>query len=173
MNQNWDRKILFEIQKIRSSRMDKFMLFITMMGNGGLIWIALALILIINPTYRTEGMVTLITLGICAFVINLLVKPLFTRKRPFEQEASVKVLVKRPFGSSFPSGHTATSFACAVALCYMNVPIQFLVLFLATLIGFSRIYLFVHYPSDVLAGLVSGTFIALFVAPIAMRILIK
>ena len=96
MHQNWDRKILFEIQKIRSSKLDKFMLFMTSMGNGGLIWIAISLILIINPIYRLEGLVTLITLGICAFIINLLVKPFFTRKRPFEQVDTVKVLINDP-----------------------------------------------------------------------------
>jgi undecaprenyl-diphosphatase len=78
------------------------------------------------------------------------------RKRPCDRYKDIKMLIKRPIGSSFPSGHAATSFACATAIAAYDLRFGSIALILASLIAISRVYLFVHFPSDVLAGIVSG-----------------
>ena len=93
---------------------------------------------------------------------NGILKNLVGRIRPFDVNTSIQLLVARPHDYSFPSGHTAASFAAAVIL-FLQLPKKYGIpaLILAVLISFSRLYLGVHYPTDVLAGAVSGTLIAL------------
>ena len=83
----------------------------------------------------------------------------------------VPILIRRPMGSSLPSGHTASSFASATILLHMNYKIGLIALALAFIISFSRLYLFVHFPSDVFFGLLSGIAVALINIPIALRLI--
>lgn len=168
----WDYKILFSIQKIQNSFLNSFMLYCTRIGNGGIIWILFGILYLLNPIYRSGGVILLLNLAICAFIVNLLIKPVFTRKRPFETFNHIKVLIKPPFGTSFPSGHTATSFASAFTIIYLDLPLKWLACFLAICISISRIYLFVHYPTDVIGGAIIGILISIFIVPIAMNIII-
>ncbi len=149
--------------------LDRLMLCVTKMGNGGLVWIIISLVLIWNRR-AAEGVLTLIALAITAFLINLIIKPMFTRKRPYELIQSIRTKLNPPFGSSFPSGHAASSFAAASMLWLMNAPLWSFAVVLACLIAVSRVYLFVHFPSDVLVGAVLGVAISYATYVLAGRI---
>ena len=147
--QHLDNKILFKIQELHGPRLDKAMTFFTLMGNGALIWV-----FIIMTTFS-----------------NMFIKSRFNRLRPCDIYKDVPILIRRPMGSSLPSGHTASSFASATILLHMNYKIGLIALALAFIISFSRLYLFVHFPSDVLFGLLSGIAVALINIPIALRLI--
>ena len=87
---------------------------------------------------------------------NMILKPLVARMRPFTVNTAIELLIPPPTDFSFPSGHTYASFASATAICRNNRKIGVPALILASLIAFSRLYLYVHYPSDVLGGAVVG-----------------
>ena len=96
------------------------------------------------------------------FIIgNLIIKNLVARPRPCDIDAAVTLLLDRPHGHSFPSGHTINSMVAAVALFLNNKKIGIPAVILATLIGFSRLYLFVHFPTDVLAGIIIAILVAI------------
>lgn len=174
MNYEFERrlegKILLHIQKMHNPVLDKIMLIATILGNGGLIWVAVILGYIIAHR-RKEAMILIISLALCAFLNNIIIKSFFKRARPCDIFGNYPPLIKRPWGSSCPSGHTATSFAMAVALCKLNLGIGIPAVIVATIIGFSRMYLFVHYPSDVIIGVISGVLITLLVTPIVLGML--
>ncbi|ABX43740.1 phosphatase PAP2 family protein [Lachnoclostridium phytofermentans] len=150
-----DEKLLFQLFKKRSNTMDWFMCFITSLGNCSMIWLAFSLFYWI---YGDRQVTKAILLSLLLTIIgnNLIIKSLCMRKRPCDKYKDIKMLIKRPIGSSFPSGHAATSFACATAIVAYDLRIGSIALILATLIAISRVYLFVHFPSDVLAGILSG-----------------
>ena len=87
---------------------------------------------------------------------DCILKPLFARPRPCDVNTAITILVKRPHGHSFPSGHTASAFAAAFALWLQNRKLGVPALVLAAFIAFTRLYLYVHFPTDVLGGLVLG-----------------
>ena len=156
--QNIDNCILQFIQiNMRSSIMDKVMPLITSLGNGLTIWMLIGVILMINKKYRRHGIMIIISLILCVIVGNLSLKPLVARVRPFNATPLLDVLlIKPPTDFSFPSGHAMCSFASGVVMFYMNKKIGTFALILSSFIGFSRLYLYVHYPSDVFCGMVIG-----------------
>ncbi|WP_262361388.1 phosphatase PAP2 family protein [Peptoniphilus senegalensis] len=133
------------------------MIFITSLGNGGLIWIVAALFLIFQNKnmLKREGFTIAVALIIFSVLGLLILKPIIARPRPFIAQG-VDILIKEPMGFSFPSGHTGSSFAAASVIYFYNKKRGLLALILATLIAFSRMYLFVHYPSDIVGGLILG-----------------
>jgi len=135
--------------------MDKVMLFITSLGNLGIIWIVFALIFLVFKKHRKMGAAMLIALLIAVLLGDAIMKPLIHRIRPFVNGTPVNLLIT-PVDYSFPSGHAFSSFAAAIAIwCYKrNWGIWAAIL--AALISFSRLYLYVHYPSDVIAGMILG-----------------
>lgn len=144
-------------ENIRNTLLDKIMVFITSLGNMSIIWIIIGICLLINKKYRKYGIMLFLSLLFCAIVGNLTLKPLVARIRPFNAKPLLDgLLIKEPSDYSFPSGHTMCSFAPAVVLCYMNKRIGICAVILSILIGFSRLYLYVHYPSDVLSGAIIG-----------------
>lgn len=145
------------LESIHSPILDKVMIFITSLGNGGIFWIALGLIIFFqkNKDSKKKALSIFLSLIIFSIVGLLILKPLIGRPRPFMVEA-FDLLIKEPMGYSFPSGHTGSSFAAAFTIYYYNKNKGILALILAALIGFSRMYLSVHYPTDVLAGLILG-----------------
>ena len=155
---NLDNILLQFIQaNMRSSIMDKLMPLITELGSGATLWIVIGLICTINKKYRKYGLMIIGSLILCLIVGNLTLKHLVARVRPFNAVPILDVLlVKPPTDFSFPSGHTMCSFASAVVIFYMNKKIGILALILSSLIGFSRLYLYVHYPSDVFCGMIIG-----------------
>lgn len=152
----YDRLILFLIHQYRTPAMNKILRLITRSGNGGAVWIIIGFcFLAVSGDFK--GVILFYSSMItCALVNNLLIKSLFMRKRPCDRFTRIPLLIKRPCGSSFPSGHTAVSFACASVLWYLSVPAGIAALVLAAVIGYTRIYFFVHFPSDVLFGVISG-----------------
>lgn len=165
----WEKRMILRLNSSDHPVVDKLMLWATRMGNGGLVWIAVGLIMM-GTGRRLEGLMLLLALTLTAFLINLVVKPMFTRKRPYEILETVRTMVNPPFGSSFPSGHAASSFAAASMLWFFNMPFRYFALALALLIAVSRVYLMVHFPSDVLVGVVSGIVISYLTYLLALRV---
>ena len=172
---SFDLPILDWIQaNLQSPFMDKFMPFITVFGNGGIFWIAWAVLLILFPKTRKTGLGMGFALIMGLIVCNLILKPGVARPRPYDMQAEMGVvidlLVKRSHDFSFPSGHTIASFEAAVVLL-LNSPVMGIpAIILAILVSFSRLYLYVHYPTDVLVSVVLGTLFALIGNAIARKL---
>lgn len=150
-------KILDWLQTIHTPIGDAIMCFITSLGNAGAIWIALAVVLIAIPKTRKSGIIVALALIIDAVLCSGLLKNIVRRTRPFDVNTVVQVLITKPRDFSFPSGHTSASFAAVTALYLAKERKLFVpVLVLACLIAFSRLYLYVHYPTDILGGLLLG-----------------
>jgi undecaprenyl-diphosphatase len=135
--------------------LDRVVPLVTYLGEGGAIWILLALVLLLRKDTRRYGLGVAVALVLDLVLCNLLLKPLVARPRPFTLR-EVTLLVKAPGDWSFPSGHTAASFAAAGALCFGKSKLGAPAVVLATLISLTRLYLYVHYPSDVVAGVAVG-----------------
>jgi undecaprenyl-diphosphatase len=155
--QNMDESILLFIKNnMHSYIMDKAMVTITSLGNGGAIWIIIAVLLMINKKYRKISFIVLGALLISAILGEGVLKHVIQRIRPSEDILAINMLITKPLSYSFPSGHSASSFAGAAALSkYLKKYAPFF-FGLAVLIAFSRLYLYVHYPTDVLAGAILG-----------------
>jgi len=155
--QRFDSSILLYIKdNMHGIIMDKVMVTLTYLGNGGIIWIIIASILIINEKYRKIGFMVLGALILSAILGEEILKHIFKRIRPSADIPAVNLLITKPLSYSFPSGHTSSSFAAAGVLAkyFKEYALEFFSL--ASLIAFSRLYLYVHYPTDVLIGIVLG-----------------
>lgn len=148
--------VLSFLNNLHTPLLDSIFVFITHLGDKGLLWIILGLILIFIPKYKKAGYCVLLALLINLIICNITLKPLFARVRPYEYVEGLRLLIEKPHDFSFPSGHSAASFAAATAmqLNFKKWGIPFLVI--AFLIAFSRLYLHVHFPSDVIFGILLG-----------------
>ncbi len=153
---NWEFDILYALQGIHGPVLDRVMVFLSALGNAGILWISLSLILCIPRTYRKTGLQMLVTIVISFILANLILKKLAARERPCWIDSQVALLVAVPTDYSFPSGHTVNGFAASVALFCNDKRLGIPAVILASLIAFSRLYLFVHFPTDVLAGILIG-----------------
>jgi len=129
---------------------------ITHLGDAGIFWILLAAALLFFPKTRKTGATVAAALIFCLILGNLTLKPLIARIRPYDLVEGVKLLVPAESDYSFPSGHTLSSFAAAVALLLCHKKWGVAALVLASLIAISRLYFYLHYPSDVIAGVILG-----------------
>lgn len=154
--QNLDGEILLQIQlHLRTDMLTPLMKFVTFLGNGGWFWILCAVVLLAIPKTRKTGYAAVLSLIFGVIVTNLLLKNIVARPRPFAEIEALIPLIAKPTDFSFPSGHTTASFAVALVMFRMlpkKIGIPAVVL--AALVAFSRLYLGVHYPTDVLAGFV-------------------
>ena len=153
-----DGNILLFIQEvIRNPILTPVFQFVTTLGNAGMIWILICILLLLRKSTRRIGWMGLLALLGSLLVNNILLKNIVERPRPYDIIEELQPLITRPKDFSFPSGHTGSSFAAA-AVFYRNLPKQFGIwmILLAALIGLSRLYLGVHYPTDVLAGMLLG-----------------
>ena len=141
---------------LRSGMLNTLMVWITTLGNGGAIWLAIAAVLLIRKKTRRAGICLLAAIAVTAVCCNIGIKPLIARPRPCAVDPSVQLLISLPTDYSFPSGHTSASFAAVAALYYFRCRYWYLAGILAVLIAFSRLYLYVHFPTDVLAGMLIG-----------------
>ena len=141
---------------LRCGFLDAVLPIISWTANHGEIWILLALALVLRKSSRRQGWTVALALVLDLVCCNLLLKPLIGRVRPFAVNPAVELLVSPPLDASFPSGHTAASFAAVFALRGSGSPLWKPALAVAVLIAFSRLYLYVHWPSDVLAGVLLG-----------------
>ncbi|MGI5893260.1 MAG: phosphatase PAP2 family protein [Candidatus Merdivicinus sp.] len=151
-----DNAILNGIQQIRTGFGDWFMPLVTKLGDAGIIWILLTVVLLCFRKTRKAGVAMAIGLIVNLIFCNLLIKPLVGRIRPFEANGFTDLLVSPPKDPSFPSGHSSASFAAASALFLYYKKWGIAALLLASLIAFSRLYLYVHYPTDVFCGILLG-----------------
>lgn len=136
---------------------DFLMPLISALGNGGFIWLCAIGVFLCTTRYRMAGLSMALALSMGLIVGNLILKPVFRRARPFAKRPELELIIRAPRDASFPSGHTLTSFAAATALFLAERHLGSIALVLAALIAFSRMYLYVHYPSDVLAGVLLGS----------------
>ena len=150
-------QILDWIQQMRTPVGDIWMVFISRLGNAGMIWILFTCLLLMIPRTRRWGAALAAALCLDAIICNILLKPMVCRIRPCDVNQTVQLLIARPADYSFPSGHTAASFAAVAALYFAGAKKWWkITLPLAILMAFSRMYLYVHYPTDVLGGLIIG-----------------
>ena len=150
--------------------MDKIMVGITSLGNSGAIWIVLAILMLCSKKYRKTGIVLAIGLIGSLVIGNIILKPLFHRLRPFQIKEGIELLISAPHDYSFPSGHTLASVISATILLIREKRIGIYALVLAILIAFSRLYLYVHFPTDILGGAVIGAIIGFFSVKIGEKI---
>ena len=141
---------------LRCGFLDAVLPVITRTADHGELWIILALVLLAIGSQRRYGAAVACGLVLDLVSCNLLLKPLVGRIRPFAVNTAVELLVKAPLDASFPAGHTAASFAAVFALQAAGSPLWKPALAVAVVIAFSRLYLYVHWPSDVLAGVLLG-----------------
>ena len=148
---------MFLQESVRNPILDNIMIFITSLGNGGMIWIAATIALLIPKKTRKAGVVSAVALLGSLIINNYIVKNIVQRPRPFVTFTDLQIIIPIPSEFSFPSGHTSSSFAAA-AVFYRHLPKKLGIpsVILAGLIGFSRLYVGVHYPTDVIAGVLMG-----------------
>ncbi len=156
-----DAAILLFIQAhLRTDALTPVMVFFSTLGNAGIAWIVLGLILTAIPKTRKYGVLALASLLACYLLNNILLKNLVARARPYTRIAELTMLMRCPSDASFPSGHACSSFATAGSL-FCSLPrrftaVRFGLIAVAALIALSRLYVGVHYPTDVLVGVLIG-----------------
>jgi len=164
---SFDLPILDWIQaNLQSGFMDKFMPFITIFGDAGIFWMVCSALLLVFPKTRKTGLGMAFAMMIGLVVCNITLKPLVARIRPYDLQLqefgiTIQLLGEKMHDFSFPSGHTIASFEAAVVLLKNSKKMGIPAMILAVLISFSRLYLYVHYPTDVLASIILGTLFAL------------
>jgi undecaprenyl-diphosphatase len=149
--------LLFIQEYLRNPFLNRIMIFITTLGDGGAVWIAATMALLIPKKTRKIGIMSALALLSSLLINNYLIKNLVQRPRPFVTFEELRIIIPTPSEYSFPSGHTASSFAAA-SVFYRHLPKKLGIpaIVLAGLIGASRLYVGVHYPTDVLAGIITG-----------------
>lgn len=156
-----DGNILLWIQEhIRNPYLTPFMKRISMLGNAGMIWVLIVLILLLWKSKREVGILVLTSILINVVINNFFLKNIVARTRPYERIPEIKLLLHKAVDYSFPSGHSSCSFAAAVVM-FLCLPRRWGIpaLILATLIALSRLYVGIHYPTDVAFGIMSGSLI--------------
>ena len=157
MIQNLDWAILDALRRaFVCPPLDVLMPVVTHLGDGGALWILCAVALLISRKYRRSGAMLLCGLAAGALIGNLLLKNLIARPRPCWLQPDVPLLIAVPKDFSFPSGHTLASVIAATTLARTHRKFGWIAIPTAALIAFSRLYLFVHFPSDVLASVLLG-----------------
>ena len=149
--------ILYWFQSIHNSILDPIMVGFTKLGDAGMIWILLSILFMCTKKYRKCGVTMMLALVFSLVMCNGFMKNLVARDRPCWIDPTVQLLIKIPSDFSFPSGHTSASFAAAVAIFMYHKREGIAALILASLIAVSRLYLFVHFPTDVLTSLILGS----------------
>lgn len=152
----WEFEILYGLQKLHGPWLDQAMVFITSLGDHGRLWVLLGISFLCFSKTRPMGVTLLLSVGLGYVTGNLVLKHLFARSRPCSIRPEVPLLIPVPGDYSFPSGHTLVSFEGAISIWRYHRRWGAAALVLAALIACSRMYLFVHFPTDILGGLVLG-----------------
>ena len=163
--EHFDLPILAWIaEHLRTALGDAVMPVITLLGDAGIFWIAVAVVFLFIPKYRKIGLGMGAALIIGLLICNVTLKPLCARIRPYDylaqKDVIVNLLIEAQHDFSFPSGHTIASFEAATVMMIHNRKLGIPALSLAILIAFSRLYLYVHYPTDVICSVILGVGIA-------------
>lgn len=171
-----DQNLLFWIQNnMVTSTLNPYMLLLSNVGNIGLIWIVWAVFLLCIKEYRVTGIAILLGLLISLTLGNSILKPSLARLRPYIMYSYIPsdIVIPLPTDYSFPSGHAFGSFSSATILFCQNKYWGIFALILALGIGFSRVYLFLHYPSDMLGGMLLGVLCGIFTYKTVRRLSIS
>ena len=139
---------------------------VTLFGEGGIFWIAWAVLMLVFPKTRKTGIAMAIALIMGVLICNVTLKPLIGRPRPYDYQlehfgVTIKLLIDAQHDYSFPSGHTIASFEAAVALLLNDKRMGIPAMVIAVLVTFSRLYLYVHYPTDVIFSMFAGILLGL------------
>lgn len=154
-------KVLDFIQEfLKCPFLDFMMPKITALGNGGIIWIIAAIILLATKKYRRGGLALAVGLIVVLLIGNITLKPLIARTRPFDLIEGIELLIGAPTDFSFPSGHTLSSVVGAAIVTMTDKRFGYVAIPLAVLIAFSRLYLYVHFLTDILGGVLIGAVIS-------------
>ncbi len=160
MIQQLDEQALVWIaEHVRCAVLDPFMKLYTQLGNTGMLFIVLGLVMLFWKPTRKAGLSALCAMLIGLVVVNFTIKPLVSRPRPWLVIGNFVNLVPEHDPNSFPSGHTNAAFAFAIAVCMSESKrwMKITAVCMAAMMGLSRLYVGVHFPSDVLAGAVIGS----------------
>ena len=154
-----EAQILLYIQEnLRFDWLTPIMVLITHLGDMGLIWIVLSAVFLIFKKTRKTGIMTSTALVFDLVAVNVLLKNLVARVRPYEVIEGLSILIEKQSDFSFPSGHTAASFGFVSVLWFnKNKKLWLPLTLLAVLISYTRLYVGVHYPTDILGGMLVGT----------------
>ena len=156
-------QILHMIQGWHQDWLSNIMIFFSTIGNAGACWIVLCILLLLIPRTRKCGLTMALAMLLTLVLGNKFIKNVVARPRPCAVDSSVKLLIPFPSEYSFPSGHTSNGFAAAVSIFLFYRKPGIVALIAAGIIAFSRMYLFVHYPTDILGGILLGTLDAMLV----------
>ena len=166
---DFDFRILYWIQEhIRNDVLDSIMPYITYLGSAGIFWILTALVMICMKRYRKCGIMMIAGMLAGLLITNIILKNTVARDRPCWIDTDISMLIAIPKDFSFPSGHTTASVISAMIIFHEDKKIGTVAWILAVLIIFSRMYLFVHFPTDILCGAVIGGGIG-YLTPILMQ----
>ena len=155
----FDHDVLLFIQEnMRADFLTPIMKASSLLVNIGVLWILLSIALIFFKKTRMIGLMTLSSLAFCICINNIFIKHLVARARPFDTYTDLIPLIKKPTDYSFASGHTTASFASAGILArFLQRPLAVIIVVFSFLVAFSRLYLGVHYPTDVICGFLIGS----------------
>lgn len=148
--------LLLALQEIHTPFFDFFFTHITALGDMGILWIAAGILLLCTRKYRRHGFLLLLSLLFAFLLGNVVLKNIVARDRPCWIYPDIPLLIENPKDYSFPSAHSMVGFAAAVSVWYTHKKWGIAALILAALIAFSRLYLFVHWPTDVIVGIILG-----------------
>ena len=166
-----DELVLLTISEhLHGTFFDQLVYFFSSLGDAGIIWIVLGILMLIYKPSRGNGFLLLLSLLFTHLTNDYIVKALVDRARPFETLPELGYIGDIPGGSSFPSGHTATAFGSAFMLKHCQSRLGNPALVFAVLMGLSRVFLAVHYPTDVMAGMIWGLIISTIVWKICRRV---
>lgn len=165
--------MLHALQSLHNPVLDQIMItvFNTLVGSLGQLWIVVGLVLLVIPKTRKCGAAVLLSYLVSFLIGNEWLKDLIARPRPCAVDETVQLIVKKPSSFSCPSVHTYLAFSSATAIFHYYKKAGIAVLVFAALVGFSRMYFFVHYPTDVLFGAVLGIVTALVVCALMDKLL--
>lgn len=155
----WELSALEWFDSLHGSALDPVMVGISYSATSGLIWFVLGFLMICSRRWRRCGVSVIVAVVLAYVVVDVILKPLVCRDRPFDA-ADFDLLIAAPDTWSFPSGHTASAFAGAAAVLIHNRRWGVAAMVYAALVGVSRMYLCVHWPTDVIAGALIGTALA-------------
>ncbi len=156
-----DFQILDWIQStLRTQFLDPIMAGLGYIGEAGIVWIAIAIVFLFFKKHRATGVIMLCAMAFGFLCGDIIIKNIVQRPRPFTVN-NFALFVSPPHSFSFPSGHTTCGFAASIVILFRDKRFGIPAIILAAFIAFSRMYIYVHYPSDVLCGMILGTLCAL------------